>query len=181
MKKQSGALLMLALFMVFSCQQTTQQEKAYFDCKSHFEKVIEALHSAGSVLQKTVWSDGRSETVIIHTPDWKKELAPFMELDINKPALRGMYDVRVEDRDSEIVTEYLSKDLNNPVSYLLVAQNRQEKVARIKAICSTQNPYHASSDTLVFESSGVYHIKAYSNPTLGKRIAFDVSGKILQK
>jgi hypothetical protein len=142
---------------------------------------VDSLESTGSILQKTVVSDGRSETIIVQNPDWKKELAPFLELNINKPALRGMYNVRNLQSDSGVVTEYLSKDLNNPVSYLLVAQNRQEKVALIKAVCSTQNPYHASSDTLVFESSGVYHIKAYSNPTLGKRIAFDVSGKILQK
>lgn len=179
MKIQSISILLLSLMASVSCQEVHQQEVAYFDCKRYFESIAASLVSDGATLQKTVVADGKSETIDITKPDWKKELAPFLELDINKPAFRGMYDVQTKPNGSSMVTEYVSLDKNHIVQTLRVMQTNDGKVETVQAVCSTRNPYHASSDTLLFESTGSYRIKAYSNPTLGSRIAFDIKGLIL--
>lgn len=175
-------LLVASIILIASatgCVEPIRQDSTYFNCKKHFMALADSFQKNGAGLEKTIVSDNGPEQKTIDAPMWKTELSPFIEIDINKPALRGTYKISEKNRMPEgTITIYESLEPTATVRKLEVAYDLQKNVTGVRAVTATSNPYHASTDTLVYNSNGTYEIHASSDPALGRRIAFDLYGII---
>jgi len=178
---KNAHLILSILLIVFatSCVDPIQQDSSYFNCKSYFLALSDSLQRSGLGLDKSIISDNRNEQNKIDAPIWKTELSPFIEIDINKPALRGAYKIREENRPAGgTLVRYEALDPGATVRNINVEYDSQKQVTGVWAVTATSNPYHASTDTLIYRSNGTYEIHASSDPALGRRIAFDLYGTI---
>lgn len=179
MKKSLLFASILLIVSISSCVEPIRQGSSYFNCKKHFLALADSLQRSGMVLDKSIVSENGNEQKKIDAPIWKNELAPFIEIDINKPALRGTYKIREENlMAGGIAVLYEALEPNATVRELKVEYDSQKNVIEVRAVTATSNPYHASTDTLVYRSKGTYEIHASSDPALGRRIAFDLYATI---
>jgi len=68
---------------------------AYRDLKGYFQEELNNINSSKPALQKTIVMNGHRDSLTIDTPDstqLQHLLAPFLEVDLNKPSLQGAYD-----------------------------------------------------------------------------------------
>lgn len=65
----------------------------YFDLKKYLESEIARLDKAQGSVVKTVSVNGKEEQHILQQLDYRSELAPLLDSDINRPAWQGKYSV----------------------------------------------------------------------------------------
>ncbi|ACU57974.1 hypothetical protein [Chitinophaga pinensis] len=92
-------ILMAVAALCASCSNSNggQQGKAlaYRDLKGYFQEELNTISTNKPALQKTIVMNGQRDSITIATPDsaqLQHLLAPFLEVDLNKPSLSGAYD-----------------------------------------------------------------------------------------
>ncbi|MBW8685842.1 hypothetical protein [Chitinophaga rhizophila] len=92
-------ILVIVAVCLASCSNTNgeQQDKtlAYRDLKGYFQEELHTMSGIKPALQKTIVMNGQRDSLTITSPDsvqLRHLLAPFLDVDLNKPSLRGAYD-----------------------------------------------------------------------------------------
>ena len=90
----------VSLFVSCGTGNSTRQgkEHAYRDLKGYFQEELNNINTQKPALQKTIVMNGLRDSLTIATPDsaqLQHLLAPFLEVDLNKPSLQGAYDTIV--------------------------------------------------------------------------------------
>jgi hypothetical protein len=71
------------------------KEHAYRDLKGYFHEELNNINTQKPALQETIVMNGLRDSLTITSPDstqLQHLLAPFLEVDLNKPSLQGAYD-----------------------------------------------------------------------------------------
>jgi len=87
--------LIFCFTLLFSCQQSPQVVKTnttFFDLKIYFKEQLEDLKKIKKI-KKSTFFDGVEEVQIIDAPNFEKELALFIDSNINKNAWMDKYKV----------------------------------------------------------------------------------------
>ncbi|MFN8238286.1 MAG: hypothetical protein U0T77_08960 [Chitinophagales bacterium] len=88
-------LLVLSILFLYACNQQEEGGVAatgnYFDLTSLVKKDIKYNTSNNCREEKSVYLNANKETKQLDSIDWKKELEPLIECDINKPAWKGKF------------------------------------------------------------------------------------------
>jgi hypothetical protein len=94
------------LSMVMACKPKPDLKiNQYFNIKGLFEKQISDLAAEKPIFLKQIQINGVSEAKEISNFDWRKELDPFLQTDINKAAYLGSYEII----ESDTTTHYILK------------------------------------------------------------------------
>lgn len=150
-------ILVFAL-VFFSCNQRetakANTDFMYFDLKGYFNKEIIRLKNDQAKVDKTVSINGVSETKSLLLTDWEKELAIFVDADINKNSWKGSFKTN---RKDDIIT-YTSDHKKIPVKKISVTE-KLSKISRIEIIINNKNILFQSQDTLTYLPDQLYQIK----------------------
>ncbi len=171
--------LVCIFLLMTSCTIEENNTSGFFDSKSYFSAIADSLNDTKSMLEKTMVSNGASETIIDSLPNWKNELLPFMELDITKPAMKSSYEVDSSNGSPGVRIEYKAVDEYVSIRNMVVTKDSIGKVVSLYATVRSKNPYHSSADTLQFQNGVGYRISALSEPYIGSKIQFSLSGKFI--
>ena len=169
--------LILLLPMLFSCRPEKPASvvagTSYFDLKGYLEKEISRYSKASPIVQKTVSINAKAESRNIKVADWSKELAVFIDADINKSAWKG--DFKLD--SSANYVKYSSTNKKIPVKQLFVFR-ADDKVIKLEIILSNRNLLYQSNDTLSYYPDSLYKIIKTQKIRLmdGKR--YEIVGKI---
>lgn len=173
-KKISILAFALALF---SCNQQKEAEAntslTYFDIKGYFGKEISRLQQLNPNVDKTVSINGVSENKTAKITDWTKELAIFVNTDINKTSWKGSFKASKQD-GADI---YTSDSKKIPVKKILVIQNGN-KVGKIEIIIDNKNILYQSQDTLTYYPDSLYSVKKHQKIRLLNEKRYLVIGKL---
>ncbi|MBC7418861.1 MAG: hypothetical protein H7325_11995 [Pedobacter sp.] len=173
-KKLTVLLLALA---VFSCGREKKvsavSKNAYFDLKGYFEKEIERYNSRKPTVEKTVAINGKANTKKLVIKDWPRELAIFIDADINKSAWRGEF--KIEKSGNE--THYSTANKKIPVKEVLIS-DKFGKVAKIEVIIANVNLLYKSNDTLTYYPDSLYQIVKQQKIRLMDVKRYKILGKI---
>lgn len=173
-KKISILAFALALF---SCNQQKEAEAntslTYFDIKGYFGKEISRLQQFNPNVDKTVSINGVSENKTAKITDWTKELAIFVNADINKTSWKGSF--KTSKLDGADI--YTSDSKKIPVKKILVIQNGN-KVGKIEIIIDNKNILYQSQDTLTYYPDSLYTIKKHQKIRLLNEKRYLVIGKL---
>ncbi|MGM9479382.1 hypothetical protein ACS5PU_23370 [Pedobacter sp. GSP4] len=174
-KKIYIAAFALALFS--SCNQEkaakANTDLLYFDLKGYFKKEINRLQQLKPTVNKTVSINGTAENKTAVITDWQKELAIFINADINKTSWKGSFKTSTENG----ADVYSSDNKKIPVKKLSILKNGS-KVGKIEVIIDNKNILYQSQDTLTYYPDSLYQIKKEQKIRLLKPKSYFIVGRL---
>lgn len=129
------AFLMVMAVLLGACapEHTVEQPK-YPAIAELVKGLIQELEGQQVSVEKTAVLDGKREVKTIDSLNWKHELEPFLQADINKPSWQGLYDSTHTQDAAGSYTKLVPKagqDL--PVKELVVMKDPNGQYVRITA------------------------------------------------
>ncbi|MNK38883.1 hypothetical protein D3C87_574830 [compost metagenome] len=173
-KKQYIAVFALALL---SCNQRKAADAntsfLYFDIKGYFGKEIVRLQKLNPTVQKTVSVNGAAENKSATITDWQKELAIFVNADINKTSWRGSFKI-AQENGSDV---YTSDNKKIPVKKIVV-EKHDLKINKVEIIIDNKNILYRSQDTLTYYPDSLYRINKQQKIRLLNLKKYLIIGKL---
>ncbi|WP_406823542.1 hypothetical protein [Pedobacter sp. KACC 23697] len=162
---------------LFSCNQRKEAEAntdlVYFDIKGYFEKEISRLQKLNPIVNKTVSVNGAVESKSSKIADWSKELAIFVNADINKTSWKGSFKTKKQNG----VDIYTSDHKKIPIKKISITW-KDKKADIIEIIIDNKNILYRSQDTLTYCPDSLYSIKKQQKIRLLKDKKYSVIGKL---
>lgn len=161
--------------IILSCgsPQNNGVTSNYFQLPQYFKNEAERLQSANPQITKSVAINGVSEQKTIHVDSWEKELASFIDADINKPAWKGLFKVQ----RSESTDIYTTNSTKVPVKKVSITKADSNKVKRVQIIVENKNALYTSIDTLTYFPDSRYEINRTQKIRLMGQKKYLVSGR----
>lgn len=173
-KKLVAIALALAFF---SCRPEnkagTQSSNSYFDLKGYFEKEISRYIAQKPTVEKTVAINGKPESKKTVIKDWSRELAVFIDADINKSAWKGAF--KIENERNGV--HYTTLNEKIPVKEVSVFRHLQ-KVNKIEVVIANHNLLYHSNDTLTYYPDSLYQIIKSQKIRLMEGKRYKIVGRI---
>ena len=92
--KKGTVLVLVITISILSCSNPKQSPlPPYFDLQGYINGQVKTLTANKYSIVKNVSVNEKKEEHPITLPDWKQELQPFIDADINKPSWRGNFNV----------------------------------------------------------------------------------------
>ena len=143
--------LFISGLVISGCEKETSGKSGplkYYDIKGLIEKQIQTLEKENISVSKQSELDGEKETKTIDHINWQKELEPFIQADINKPAYVSSY--RVERPDSNtIVYTLISTDHLLVKKLIIKTDSASKSPVEIKANLGSQNQLYRSEREII--------------------------------
>lgn len=171
-------LLGTSAFIFFSCTNSgnqTANQNSYFDLKNYFEQEASRLNSERPKISKTVNDNGKVETKSVQDTLWVKELAVFINSNINKPAWSKSYSV-VKTDTSEI---YTAIDSSLKTKSIQILRTSKDAIKSIKIVNRTSNELYDLDEWLTYSPNHFYTIERKQKAKLLKESYFKIEGRFL--
>lgn len=145
-------IYILIFSIIVSCSNLEPVDvEAYYDVDSLMNAQYELLSTTGAKIKKYSSVNHTMDTAVI-SPDsaqWMSELNVFKKANINKPLLRGEYEVTRQIKDKGEVTIYTAREPEEVyVKYLKVFKNSRSQLRKIEALVAEENPVYGSERKL---------------------------------
>jgi hypothetical protein len=145
------SLLICTTFCLSGCFKTsTETDKAYFDLKGLIEVQIAQLSQQNPKVKKQVEMAGKKEELNECIKDWEKELKLFLDADLNKSILIGLYDIKEETKENWTITHYLPKKSVDGVQEMQVWK-ANEVIEKVVIKTGKDNVLYGTEKTLILE------------------------------
>lgn len=175
------SLLFVVILTVMSCQKTEKtSELKYFDLAGLMKTQIELLKESKPPVKKSILLGNETEEITVDSLDWDKELALFVQADINKKAYTKSYVIKQNGDETEYV---LNSGESLPVKKMKVQFNTAKEPENVEIITETSNYLLNARRTLqlTFQNYRLksYHIRSDQKLFVGDPENIQVSGEIL--
>ncbi|HMT29218.1 MAG TPA: hypothetical protein PKD91_08065 [Bacteroidia bacterium] len=165
--------IITAIFAI-SCQSNRKEipeGSKLFNLTDYFSGQIKALEKSKTPLTKTILNKGKTETVRIENVDWKTELKPFTEIDLNKPAVYLSYKADSVVNGTKTIIHYAAKDSTPLLRDMMIHMDHHipDSIIIRKVI---SNSYVSSDEILKYTGQGNFEIHVNNVPGIGKDIQF---------
>lgn len=167
--------LSAVLLSFYSCKPAKERQKHssnYFDLKNYFEKEAARLKKSNPVVTKTVTLNGSWETRKMKIGDWQKEFTVFTDVDINRSAWAGLFEVQ-KSGGQEL---YTSTEEKIPVKEVLILK-KGSKPYGVRILIKNSNMLYSSSDTLLYYPDSLYQVRKKQHIRLLSEKAYGITGK----
>ena len=121
------------------------------------DQEIKNLVNMHAGVEKSIYYQGKNEKKTIDTPDWNKELRPFLECNIQSPAFEKLYAETRRVSGDSLILVYTAKTDKSEVRKLEIYLLRQ-KLDSIRAELFRQNSYFTLNETLQYAPNQGYLI-----------------------
>lgn len=159
--------LLLLLLSACSLEEKVEEEALYYDLQAILQDVQAKLQNQEVQLRKEVYfRENASDTVLLlDSAALKQELDVFREADINRPVLRGRYQVDSLQEGELLKVLYVAEAPEDmEIDTLEVWLSEAKQPVQIKAFFSDKNPLYQSERELklwFLEKEGPPVPKAY--------------------
>jgi len=116
------AIFSCLFFVACSSEVKVEQMESYFDFPEFLRGEITLLQQNKAALVKILRTDNRRDSIIEQNPDWQKEFQLLMNLNINKPANIGKYEITQTSCAEFNCTTYQAKDSSLLIRRLLITE-----------------------------------------------------------
>lgn len=116
----SALTILWGCFLV-SCSENKERAIHPFEKYFDFSEEILRLEKENPLIKKNLTKGEKTES-ITDTVNWKNELAPFLEADINKPQFKDSYEIISKENS----VKYVSKEKNLPVKIMEILYSEDE-------------------------------------------------------
>ena len=155
---------LLILLLLEACNPSGSKKeilKEHFDIPGFFEEEINQLEKKNQAIEKKINKDGKTETKTLQNVDWEKELAPFVDNDINKPSwVKNFFADTVFLPPGSFEITYTSIDLEIPIKQVkLLFENYSCSFVQINK--NSNNKLFSYSQNLEYGKGKGYKINGY--------------------
>jgi hypothetical protein len=181
--KASGWQIGLAAFGLLSACEVTSDPVAaknprYYDVAGFLEQTISELEKTPATLFKTITDRSvGTQTTRLDKPNWKTELEPFRDAELNRPAWRNAFDIdSVKESDGSQIITYRKRDGQKvPLNEAILTLNSERKLLRMVLVLEDNNMLFYTLKRLDLEVMPGSHpaLKQYSISGVQKMIASD--------
>lgn len=171
-----GSILIYMLFMLVACTNTQPAQHLYWNSKAYFETDTNRLKQEKTRLHKELNFGSENEQIQIDTPNWTKELDPFISIDLSKPGYSGRFAVdTLILNDSEYTVAYKAKDTQTDLRFCSTTL-QQGKIIAVRAEFSSANTLYKSDKLYTYTPDSGYTISGYQSVTLGNPVHYTIKG-----
>lgn len=129
-------LFLLSIILLVSCTNTKEDAAVtagnYFDITALVRKDMKNNMSNNCREEKSVYLNANKETKLLDSIDWKKELEPLMDCDINKPAWKGRFFADTVKTSVSGITSIQYRALSEKVNVKsMIIEMKQNEIQRI--------------------------------------------------
>lgn len=143
----------ITLLLLTSCGTDSRtSEKDYFDLYRFLESQVNHLALRNPTVHRKIAIGEQQEAKVLQlrASKWKKELTMFFQANINKPSLKGLYEVDSTLSDTYKVVSYQTKNNNKTGVQLMKVYYKQGEVAKIEIHFQEKTMiYHAQRKLLM--------------------------------
>ena len=132
-------LLVVGVVFVFlfnsSCRnpETINSTQNYFSLHDFFKEEELRLASAKVILKKVNQLQLTKDSTLVQNPDWQKELALFVDADMNKPAWKNSFTIDSIKNDSSLILTYTAIEKKITIRRVVISfVNQKVKTIQIK-------------------------------------------------
>ncbi len=167
------------LLLLSACSKPDEPgEKSLFSLSQFFSGEIAAMQKNGCGLTKTIRSGNTSASKKITSPAWEKELKPFMDAEIDKPAWKNSYSSDTSLKDSLVIITYTTSAKKAPVKRLRVTQcNGKTQHLHISTVES--NSWFELKQELSYDLHKGYTISSEQSMLLSDKSAWVITGEFI--
>ncbi|MBC3539403.1 hypothetical protein ACFSC6_17930 [Rufibacter sediminis] len=165
-KKSTFVLVSALLLGTGACQddgkaapEVPRTQQAY-DVVSFLDQEANALTAKKAAVRKTVSKEGKvNEEKIFTSLNWTEELAPFADADINKPALKGLFDEQTftNAQGQQVRTYKAKEDASTNVQEVTYVLDAQGQLMQLDAVIVQEN--------MMFNTKKLLHLEAQAGPS----------------
>lgn len=181
--KMIALAIVTSLFMACSNQQQAEQQtntssttSPYFSLETYFSDQIRTLEQNSPEIVKTVDANGQQESRTLTNMNWKNELAPFVESDINKPAWVNSYTV---DRVANTI-RYQRKEDGLRTEKIIITTDDRGDVQSIYIENNVSNVLYNSTEHLRYYPDSLYEITREQSIRMIGKNRYHIRGRIVQ-
>ncbi|MGK7393771.1 MAG: hypothetical protein ACNS62_04330 [Candidatus Cyclobacteriaceae bacterium M3_2C_046] len=186
-------LMVILVMMIWACEGNPTGGKTiakYYDLDSLIRNQVIWLDQAEPTLLKYALIDQKADTTKFE-PDsaqWAKEMAIFLQLDINRPVLRDSYTINNNQENSGNVLIYEAYEKDEvEIDYLKVYFNKASQLTRIEGLFKDQSLLYRSSRHLLlnFQSDSEkvrlssYKVDGQQKIIFQDKVKLMVEGKVI--
>ncbi|MGB0839917.1 MAG: hypothetical protein ACPGXL_07245 [Chitinophagales bacterium] len=168
------------LLFTYACGTSAEQERTegneqntFFSLKDYFSQEVNRLTQQQSVLTKTAYLNGETETKTLSDVDWAKELQLFFQADINKTAWKDKYQ---KDSTAQEI-RYTALDEQLQVRSITLQMNGLATVQRIEINKMVKNPIYQLTEQLTYQANGRFLVESSQTVRLMGTDSMRVEGK----
>jgi hypothetical protein len=176
-------ILFLFVFVLLFCScENTKMEKrvsVYFDFKTYFDNQAAELTANNFRIKKIVLKDDVTTEKMFDHPDWKTELNPFSECDINKPSWKNSYTIDSTGDSGIYCIKYFAKDSALKIKSINFCVER-DSLTFIRIEKRTDNMYYNNITTLSYFPRKAYSIRNSQKITFTKGSEVEVKALFLR-
>lgn len=174
-------LLTLSFFTACLSTEKTPSNDFYFDTKGFFEGEAIRLAKEKFSLKKQMVFNDKQETKTLDTANWKKELAPFIAIDMFKPSYNGRFKKDSMLFDNYYQLTFTSTDKKTDLKTIDIwVDNNSRKVKAIAMLISDNNTIYESGKLLKYYTDSAFSIEGEQHIKLAKGIKYVVAGKLIK-
>lgn len=156
-------LLLLVLGTLYSCsrQPANKERVNYFSLKKYMGRQLDSLRDLPVTFQKIIMLNGKADTLFSKdTSALKIYFLPFMNADIDKPALAGTY--RIDNTTDEVTGTltllYTSTGKNTQPYQVQLQLDRQHNVKTVNVTSYSHNLIYDIHKNLFYEAGKMIQI-----------------------
>jgi len=183
-------LLSLGL-LVQSCFPSVEQESpasedqpSFFDLSDYMESEMERLQSQQPAVIKRVGLRGEEQVESLDSLNYRQELKPFADSDINRPAWYDKYDadtIRAESGDTYTVTYTCREDHLRVRELSVTFQSGSDQVLGLRLSKKTDSLVEELKQELSYKPGEGYRMISEQHPLLGEGHRAEVEVRWAQK
>lgn len=129
-------------------------------------------------LHKTLFFDTKDQTTELRSPDWKKELEPFLAIDLQKVSYQGRFEVdTVTLGDTAYRIDYRATEKQTDLQYCTLVCDKQDgSMLSFSATFKHLNNLYQSTKTYTYSPLQGYSIKGDQQVKLVKPVDYEIEG-----
>lgn len=177
----SKLLIFFFLFLSFSCHEQIEHEKNsnVFDMDFFFKNQIETLSSGEFYLNKEITHNGMVENKTIQDADWNKELALFINLNLDSKKIRMDFKPdTLFQQENTFKIIYSPFDMEKELKKIEIFFNGKD-VQKITIATGNENLLYSNHKLLTYSPLGYYSIEGNQHTAIGQEIKFLIKGEII--
>ncbi|PWJ44677.1 hypothetical protein [Sediminitomix flava] len=164
MKSTLFPFILIGLFSLNSCNAPLQTEKnteeIHFDLISFTDALASQLENDNDSFQYKLTVNNEEKVVSKAEIDWEKEISFIKQADINKPILKGAYEINEQKSNTQEQVDYVAKSEKEKVRQLSIFKENNH-ITRIEAQIFEDLQLFSSYKSFWVQLDSTQALKAY--------------------
>ena len=175
---RAGTLIFLLLILTGCRDESPVAQTRYFSAPDYFKNECKLLNTSHMTLLKKVNYGGKEEMMQIQQPEWEKEIRPFLDCDLNKPAYAGAYTIDTAFTTGAYTIHYSAKERSLPIRKVSLTF-QEDRLHSVYMETGKSNAWFKLKQEMTYTPGEGYRISGEQKMAIGKETKFIIAGRFI--